>query len=507
MNSTPKYILGLSGMVSGFAVSLLKDDEVVLATEEDKLGRLKGLGLKDLETTGSRAIEHAMSMVPEGMTGIDAVVYVPPIAAESNTVQSHVSYVKQFLVRHYGFSPEVSTVDHIAAHLVFERAVHGPEVGVVMVGRTRTVYSPKSSNSYEFDADFPVVAFVENCARFIGLERARIHHLENMARFGEPQFADHLNGLLDSGLGSERILPALSEVTAVGQRRPGDPLEKVHYDLAASLSDVLSHTIVGLLRSVLEAGSHSPVALCGGVFQGWRLNDRIAATFPDHSFAVSFAPGNPACAVGGPLAFSGRPPSGLLTPFLGPMYDRNYIKGVLDNCKSMYALHSHRDAINLACDALEAGKMVGWFSGRCEFGYRALGARSVFANPANTYACDNLSSYLKRRPSYFPYAVAMNDECLGHNDVRSPYVSRSTHLPEYLAESPVRLQTVSKSDPSGLHDLLDAFHKQTGVRALLNTSLNYFGEPIACTPRDALKTYYASGLDMLVLEDFVLTKS
>ena len=135
-----------------------------------------------------------------------------------------------------------------------------------------------------------------------------------------------------------------------------------------------------------------------------------------------------------------------------------------------------------------------------------LGNRSVFANPADSYACDNLSSYLKKRPAYFAYAVAMNDEDRGANP-QSPYLSRSTNLPEYFGDSPVRMQTVSKSVVPVLHQLLGVFQKRTGVRALLNTSLNYFDEPIACTPRDALKTFYASGLDMLVMENFVLTKS
>ena len=498
-------------MDSGFAVSLVQDGEVVFAIEEDKLRRFKGLGLKDLETTGSRAIEHALSNVPENIRGIDALVYVPPIQADLNTsespVRSDVSYVEQFLIRHYGHSPEVSTVDHVAAHLAFERAVHGSVVDVLMIGRTRAVYSPHGSSSYAFNADFPVVSFVENCARFIGLERGRIHHLENMARFGDARFAKQLYGLLEGGCDSERLPRAVSELTGAAERRPEDTLEKIHYDLAASLCEVLSQEIVTLLRSLLNAHSQSRVALCGGAFQSWRLNDALSAAFPNHSFAVSFAPGNPACAIGGPLSFTGRLPVEPLTPFLGPMYDRNEVKGILDNCKARYAFHSHKDAIELTCDALEAGKMVAWFSGRCEFGYRALGARSVFANPANAHACDNLSSYLKKRPSYFAYAVTMNDEHLGSDGIQSPYLSRSTHLSEYLGESPVRLQTVSKTATPGLHDLLDAFHKKTDVRALLNTSLNYFGEPIACTPRDALKTFYASGLDMLVLEDFVLTKS
>ena len=494
-------------MNSGFAVSLFHDGEVVCAIEEDKLRRFKGLGLQDIETEGSRAIEFALSMVPRAMTGIDAVVYVPPVQTDPNTSQKHVSYVKQFLIRHYGYSPEVSTVDHVAAHLAFERAVQGSTVDVLMVGRTRAVYSPHGSSAYELDTDFPVVSFVENCARFIGLKRGLIHHLENIARFGEARFAKGLRGLLEGGVDSAKIPAALSEVTGACQRRPDDTLETVHYDLAASLCEVMSHEIVGLLRSILKQPLECPIALCGGVFQSWRLNDAIAAAFPERSFAVSFSPGNPACAIGGPLSFTGSLPVEPLSPFLGPSYNRNAVKAILDNCKARYAFHSHQEAMSLTCEALEAGKMVGWFSGRCEFGYRALGARSVFANPANAYACDNLSSYLKKRPSYFAYAVAMNDEDLADNCIRSPHLSRSTHLPEYFGESPVRLQTVSKSEPSGLHDLLDAFHKKTSVPALLNTSLNYFGEPIACTPRDALKTFYASGLDMLVLEDFVLTKS
>lgn len=494
-------------MNSGFAVSLLQDGEVVFAIEEDKLRRFKGLGLNDIETEGSRAIELALSMVPGQINGIDAVVYVPPIQADAKTSKRHVSYVSGFLVRHYGVAPEVSTVDHVAAHLAFERAVQGAAVDVLMVGRTRTVYSPHGSSAYELDTDFAVVSFVENCSRFIGLERGLIHHLENIARFGEARFTEGLRELLEGGVDSEKLPAALSEMTSACQRRPEETLEQVHYDLAASLCEVLSHEIVSLFRSVLKQPSQSSLALCGGVFQSWSLNDAIAGAIPEQSFAVSFAPGNPACAIGGPLSFTGSLPAEPLSPFLGPSYDRNAVKAILDNCKARYAFHSHKEAIDLSCEALEAGKMVGWFSGRCEFGYRALGARSVFANPANTYASDNLSSYLKKRPSYFAYAVAINEEDLADNGIRSPYLSRSTHLPEYFGESPVRLQTVSKSEPSGLHDLLDAFYENTGVPALLNTSLNYFGEPIACTPRDALKTFYASGLDMLVLEDFVLTKS
>ena len=197
-----------------------------------------------------------------------------------------------------------------------------------------------------------------------------------------------------------------------------------------------------------------------------------------------------------------------LVPFLGPEYGNDEIKGILDNCKARYAFHHSPEILEITTNALSAGKMVGWFSGKCEFGLRALGARSVFASPANQYACDNLSHYLKNRPAYMAYAVSMTREgSKKYTGVDAPYLSRSIRMPEYFGDSPVRLHTVSKADSPRLHELLETFSSDFGVAALLNTSLNYFEEPIACTPRDALKTYFASGLDLLVIDNFVLEKN
>ena len=115
---------------------------------------------------------------------------------------------------------------------------------------------------------------------------------------------------------------------------------------------------------------------------------------------------------------------------------------MLDNCKGRYEFHPQSEIMNTVCDALEQGKMVGWFGGRCEFGLRALGARSVFTNPANPYACDNLSSYLKKPAVVHVLRRGDEEEAA---PMPSPFMSRSTKLPEYFGESPVRLQTVSRT--------------------------------------------------------------
>jgi predicted NodU family carbamoyl transferase len=499
-----KSILGISGIERTFAVSLLTGDAVALAVEEDKLRRFRGLGMRQLKDLGSKAIELALSKVEGGIRALESVAYVPPLGADSAETAEQCAFVSEFLQRYYGFSPPVIVVDHIAAHLAFERAVHGAMQNVLYAGRSHAVYSRGGSASYDFVRDFTAVSFVRRCAEFLGLTQSSIHHIENLAQRGQARFVDQLDALLDRGLDSENTNKALEAITGGPHLYRKDSFNQAHYDLAASLDGLLRAKICDLVRSISEADRASTVALSGGVFQSWSLNDAVSREFSATRFVVSFAPGDPCCAIGGPLVLSGYK-GACLRPFLGPRYSRNDVKAVLDNCKSRYELCSFSETLDIASDALKGGKMVGWFSGPCEFGYRALGGRSVFANPADPYASDNLSSFLKRRPAYLTYAVSMNDTDM--LTVDSPHLSRSTRLPEYFGDAPVRIQTVKGTDNPELHQLLETFQKRTGVRALLNTSLNYFDEPIACAPRDALKTFYASGLDLLIMESFVLKKS
>jgi len=497
-------ILGISGIDRSFAVSLYSGGRISFAIEEDKLRRFRGLGMRHLEGLGSRAIDLGLSRLGREIHGVEVVAYVPPVESSAEEIQEQCEFVSQFLERHYGISPPVEIVDYCSAHLAFERAVHGNAEHVFHVSNSRAIYSRSGSAAHELDRKFSIGQFAEDCAEFLGLDPHRIHHLEGIARRGEPRFLAELQEVVNLGTNSNSGAKAFRKLTGSPQLSTGKTLLKVHFDIAASFHELLRREICDLLNSISfdRAGT---VALSGEVFQSWSLNDQIASQFPDTNFLFSFASGSSACAVGGPLVLAGHKQIGSLSPFLGPRYSPAEVKSVLDNCKARYEYCPSNQATEMVCEALMQGKMVGWFNGPCEFGYRALGARSVFANPANPYACDNLSSFLKKRPSYLPYAVAMKeDEIPG---IRSPHLSRSTHLPEYFDNSPVRLQTVSSIGSPSLYQLLESFQARSGVRAMLNTSLNYFEEPIACTPRDALKTFFASGLDVLVIENFVLRKS
>lgn len=499
-------ILGLTGVRGSFAASLVVDGCVEFAVEEDKLRRSRGLEFSVREGDGSRAVDLALRHLPNGACSVGQVAYVPAVDASPAQVAHDIEILARFLELEYGISSPIDAVDHVDAHLAFERAVQGEASHVFMLGRTRAVYSANSGAVRELDTPMDIVQRVERLAAFIGFPRARVHHLENMARFGEPRFAGDVADLFDQEFGGEEFERRIREVTGLRRRRSGEPIDRIHYDFAASVHRTLQSRVIALLGTIPDVKRRGPVAVCGGVFQSWTLNDALATAFPESQILTSFAPGNASGAIGGPLVLAGSAPADRLGPFLGPEYSREQVKSVLDNSKVRYALHSAGETLSRVCDALAQGQMVGWFRGRCEFGYRALGSRSVFASPANPYACDNLSSYLKQRPSYFAYAVAIDVDDPAIEGVESPYLSRSAILADYFGDARVRIQSVSRAGAPALWNLLGEFRKETGVSALLNTSLNYFDEPIACTPRDALKTFYASGLDMLVMEDFLLTK-
>lgn len=493
--------LGVTGIDRGFAVSLVNGSKVSFAIEEDKLRRFRGLGFRDLEEIGSRALDLALDCAG-GPSSIDEIAFVPSIETGPDDVERQCRAIRDHFFRFYGTERPVRLVDHVRAHAAFDRAVHPHANGFLMVGSSRAVFADASGNR-TMDRSFPAGRFVSRCSLFLGLDRSRIHHLENLARFGEEAYLEPLLELMeeDEGFGDAR----LEAIVGASRRYRGIGLEKSHFDLAASLFGLLRDSVLAILS---DSGTPegSTVALSGGIFQSWRLNDALATKFPHHQFVVSFAPGNSGCAIGGPLVDLDEARSSPLLPFLGPRYDRNSVKGVLDNAKARYSLETQNDMEELVSDALSQGKMIGWFYGPCEFGFRALGGRSVFANPADPYACDNLSSFLKRRPSYFTYAVAVREDHPSASGIFSPFLTRSTLVPEYFGDTPVRVQTVSKTTNPGLFHLLGALESQQGVTALLNTSLNYFDEPIACTPRDALKTFHASGLDMIAMEGFALRK-
>ena len=231
---------------------------------------------------------------------------------------------------------------------------------------------------------------------------------------------------------------------------------------------------------------------------------------------VPVSPERAGLAVGAVLRAIGSAPQSV-SPFLGPAYTSEETKETLDNCKLQYALESDAGAIETAVRALQKGALVAWFDGAMEWGPRALGARSILANPFSPYVLENLNRFLKRREPWRGYALSGLEEAVGQS-FRGPAVSpfmecdyRAVDADRFRHVTPapgaaIRIHTVDRSGPPRFRRLLEAFGAATGLPFLVNTSFNGFHEPIVCSPRDAVRVFYGSGIDLLVLDRFVLKK-
>jgi carbamoyltransferase len=284
---------------------------------------------------------------------------------------------------------------------------------------------------------------------------------------------------------------------------------------ASAVQNRITQLVLEFLKLVRERTGNENVCLSGDLFFHSSLNTAIRGSGLFHRVFIPVDPGSAGVAVGAALSATRRTPS-LLSPFLGPAFKASETKAILDNCKLPYTLVNRNEAIHTAVDSLLAGKLVAWYEGAMEWGRRALGARSILANPFSPYVLENLNQYLKHREPWRSYALSVLDSGLNENfegPAESPYMEcdfrpRDAERYRHVLPSPkssLRLQTVGPSAPQGFQELLVACSDR-GLPSLVNTSFNGFHEPIVCSPRDAIRVFYGSGLDMLFLDGFLLVK-
>jgi carbamoyltransferase len=286
--------------------------------------------------------------------------------------------------------------------------------------------------------------------------------------------------------------------------------------LAAALQSRVGELFIEFLRMVRERTGSDALCLAGSFFHHSSINTLVKQSGLFARVHVPINPGNAGLAVGTALRVSGADPRPV-TPFLGPSYQADEIKATLDNCKLRYDWLRDGDAIAMAVDAVRRGMLVGWFEGAMEWGPRALGGRCILANPFAPYVLENLNRFLKRREPWRGYALTGTRETV-HEHFDGPdeapymecdYVPRDTRRFANISPSPdaaIRIQTVGPETPPKFRQLLDAIGAATGIPLVVNTSFNGFHEPIVCSPRDAVRVFYGSGLDVLILNGFVITK-
>jgi carbamoyltransferase len=295
--------------------------------------------------------------------------------------------------------------------------------------------------------------------------------------------------------------------------------------LAGSVQQVCAEKITEIVETLRKEEGINEVCLGGGLFQNVLLVAELEKNLGLNSVFVPPAPGNSGCALGAALYVQHQVQKASrksvnTDAYWGPSYSRHQIKDILDNCKARFSFSIMRDRqTENAVELLLAGKIIGWFQGAAEFGPRALGNRSVLASPWAPYVKENLNDFIKHREWFRPFAVSVPIEdapryfecsqlCESMNTL-ARVRDGADGLPEgfVLRDGLVRLHTVKKQSNPELWDLLKRFGVSAPAPMLLNTSFNLFGEPLVVSPLDAIRSYACSGIDALLMDNFLLTKA
>jgi carbamoyltransferase len=333
-------------------------------------------------------------------------------------------------------------------------------------------------------------------------------------------------------------------------RLPEEPLEPFHMDVAASIQAVTEEVLLNMARRAHELTGSRNLCLAGGVALNCVANGRILRDGPFQRIWIQPAAGDAGGALGAVLFtwhqlldHPRRPEPGDSQDgsLLGPAFAADEIRRFLEGRNAPFRrFDTEGELCDRVAEMIRRQQVVGWFQGRMEFGPRALGGRSILADPRSSEMQRTLNLKIKFRESFRPFAPAVLAERAHEffqttNGLESPYMllvagvrnERRTDCIEQLGRAPgfeklgvrrseipavthvdfsARLQTVDPGRHPRFHRLIESFERATGCPVLINTSFNVRGEPIVCTPEDAYLCFMATDMDALVLEDCLLIK-
>ena len=320
---------------------------------------------------------------------------------------------------------------------------------------------------------------------------------------------------------SERFTDALPALFGRPRRLPHEPIDEWHHDLAFVVQQALEEAAERLVRWGLREVGTGNLCIGGGVGLNVKMNTRL---FEMPEVERIFA--QPLCAdsgaaVGAALGAcweaTGARPEPLVSLALGNEESDEAIEAVLKLCGLPYECPP--DIAQATAQELAKGHVVGWFQGRMEAGPRALGQRSILADPRQVEARDRVNGVIKYREFWRPFCPSMLAEAAerylaDHADGRYMIVAfkatddMKRDAPAVVhVDGTTRVQLVHREVLPLYHDLIRAFADLTGVPVLLNTSFNVKGEPIVCTTNDAIRTFYATGMDVLAAGSFLIRKT
>jgi carbamoyltransferase len=371
-----------------------------------------------------------------------------------------------------------------------------------------------------------------------------------LAPYGEPKYVDKLRQVLvfeDDGLFSLNLKyfrSAKSGIVSYGEdhipkvaplfsaqmeelfgaaRKKGEELSQYHRDMASSVQRITEELIFHILTHLHKNTGLDQVCIAGGVAQNSVANGKVTRNTPFKKVYIPSAGHDAGISMGAALyvynhVLEQPRAAAVWSAYTGSRFTNEEIEKYLQSRQIAYTRYADDILFEKVADQLVNAGVVGWFNGRAEFGPRALGGRSILADPRRNDAKDLLNAKIKRRESFRPFAPSILKEYVSEyfevvDEV--PFMEKVFPIkPEKRSAIPAvthadgtgRLQTVDKNVTPRYYQLIEAFRKKTGVPILLNTSFNE-NEPIVNSPQDALECFLRTNMDMLVLENCVITRN
>lgn len=522
-------VLGISGRDADAAAAIAIDGRAAAAVTEDVLARVPHVGYAATGGLPARAIAACCRRAGVDPDAIDRLVVVDGEAAPESASGSTPSAA--------GPGRATSTVNAALADAWLAAASGGADA-VLIGGRT-----PPQLAGFARDGDRLVSigadagsgacldAAVRAAAGRLGLATGDpVAALDRLSIGGEPRFADRLtdamawrqsDGIRVDLARLDRAFDAAAGALARDLACPGSMnvhLHQTRRDLAASVVVRLAGLLEPAVAELASRKGVGRVALGGSLFSAVRLRGELRRTLGE--VAVPSAVPEPCGrALGAAISVSGPAGTTVTDLGLGPAFSEGDVKGTLDNCRLDYLYEPDWNRLVRRVSGLLAqGKTVAWFQGALGFGPRALGSRSILCDPSTRYARQNVNEYLLGAPLDEPlpvvFASSRLSACLTTTDPPPACGADVDVRPEWhrsLAGAldwrrRVRAHGLATGQAPALDDLLELHADRTGVPALIEVPLCAAGEPVACSPRDAVRTVYSSAVDALVMGRFVLMK-
>ncbi len=554
-------ILGISAYYHDASAALIQGGRITAALEEERLSRRKH---------DSRFPEGAIRACLElGGISIDELdlicFYEKPLLKLERVLQTAKRFglgemgrqslrraleeqlvLKEVLKTRLGYQGALEYVDHHLAHASsawypsrFKRAAVLTIDGVGEWATTALFLGEQGRLQRLREIRYPhsLGLFYSALTAFLGFKVNNDEYkVMGLASYGEPRYRREMERLLklnedgsyhlnleyfDFMAGDKLYSPAMLELLGA-PRIPESDLDQRHQDLAASVQEILEEAVLGLARAAHRETGADALCMAGGVALNCVSNARLLCEGPFREVWVQPAAGDGGGALGAALWAAqrhGEPlPPGRYSCRLGPSWKREEIRQLLEREGLSYE-ELEEEALWARCaQLLSEGMILGNFQGRMEFGPRALGGRSILADPRRAEMKKILNARVKFREAFRPFAPAIPAERAGEwfeLEGESPYMLFAPRVREGVAarlpsvthvDGTARVQTVTAEDHPRFHALLRAWEEQTGVPVLLNTSFNVRGEPIVCTPQEALSCFLKTDIDLLVIDNFLVEK-